>query len=155
MSQCHDVYEPSDYSPAEVGVEPRENRRHGCHFVSQFHDKVRVVRVVGSLDWKSEPAFVELLREPCKDPILIIDLTACRIDAAGTGALVMAAQQARDRRQQLVLVATDPLQLSVMISTGLNLVVPVVSTESEAVSWCESHGIPPWTVPAGPSLVLG
>lgn len=151
MSQCHDIYESSNVSPAATGVEPGENRRHRCHFVSQIHDKVDVVRIVGSLDWTTQAEFAELIRDRCKEPILIIDLTAGRIDAAGTAALVLATELARDRKQQLVLVATDPLQLSVMISTGMNIVVPIVSSEEEAVTWCERHGIAAWTVPAGPA----
>lgn len=148
MSQCHDIYEPNDFPPAEAGIHPR--RRHACDFVSQPHGMVHVVRVVGALDWESAGRFAELVREQCTEPVLIIDLTAGRIDAAGTGALVVATEQAKDRNQQLVLVATDPLQLSVMISTGLNIVVPIVSSEEEAVTWCERHGVPTWIVPTGP-----
>lgn len=144
MSQCHDVYEPSDFSRAAPGV-----GRHGCHFLNQLHDQVNVVRVVGSLDWTTEAEFTELIREQCKERVLIVDLTAGRVDAAGMGALVLATEQARDRHQQLVLVATDPVQLSAMISTGLNIVVPIVSSEEEAVTWGERHGTPAWTVPAG------
>jgi anti-anti-sigma factor len=141
VSQCHDVYEPNDFPPADAGPELSGTRRHGCHFVSETHDKVRVVRVVGSLDWTNEVEFTELIGQG-DEPVLIIDLTAGRVDAAGTGALVLATEQARDRGRQLVLVATDPVQLSVMISTGLNIVVPVVSSKEEAVTWCERHGIP-------------
>jgi len=146
VSQCHDVYEQSDFSTPGTGVETERNHRHECHFVSQHNDRVHVVRVVGSLDWKIEADFMELIRKPCDEPILIVDLTAARIDAAGTSALVLAAEQARESHHQLLLVATDPVQLSVLISTGLNVVVPVVGSEDEAVTWCEQHGIPAWTV---------
>ena len=147
MSQCHDLYEAQEYGPAEASVGIRYNRQHECQFVSEVHDKVHVVRVIGSLDWTTEAVFADLLRDHCWEPILIIDLVAGRVDAAGTGALVLAAEQATRRRQQLVLVATDPVQLSVMISTGLNIVVPIVSSEEEAVIWCELHGVPPWATP--------
>ena len=151
MSQCHDVYDPNQFPSAGAGITSDRGLRHGCHFVSQGHDLVHVVRVVGSLDWTTQHEFGELVREQCSEPVLIVDLTAGRLDAAGTGALVLAAELARDRHQQLVLVATDPLQLSVLISTGLNIVVPVVSSEEEAVTWCERHGVPTWTVPADPA----
>lgn len=140
MSQCHDVYNQSDFPPA---------KGHACHFVSRIGDHVHVVRVVGSLDWASQGEFDELVRSSCDKPILIVDLTACRMDAAGTGALVIAAEAARERRQQLVFVVTDPLQRSVMISTGLNLTVPIVSSEEAAVTWCERHGVQPWALRSG------
>lgn len=152
MSQCHDLYEAHEDDPAAASVGIRENGPHECQFVSEVHDKVHVVRVIGSLDWTTEAEFVDLLRDQCWEPILIIDLAAGRVDAAGTGALVLATEQATRRRQQLVLVATDPVQLSVMISTGLNIVVPIVSSEDEAVTWCERHGVPPWAIPAAAAM---
>jgi anti-anti-sigma factor len=152
VSQCHDLYEAHEYDPGEASVGICENRPHECQFVSEVHDKVHVVRVIGSLDWMTEGEFADLLRDRCFEPILIIDLVAGRVDAAGTGALVLATEQARRRGQQLVLVATDPVQLSVMISTGLNIVVPIVSSEEEAVTWCEHHGVPPWTTPLAPAM---
>jgi anti-anti-sigma factor len=152
VSQCHDVYEPEEIDRTEAGAGIRMNGRHGCHFVSEVHGKIHVVRVVGSLDWMTEAEFSDLLRDQCWEPILIVDLAAGHIDAAGTGALVLATEQARRRRQQLVLVATDPVQLAVMISTGLNIVVPIVSTEDEAVTWCERHGVPPWDAPPAPAM---
>jgi anti-anti-sigma factor len=137
VSQGHDVYEPSDFPASEPVA-----GRHGCHFTSETHDQFHVVRVVGSLDWATEAEFLELIRQECTEPVLIVDLTAGRIDAAGTAALALATEQAKERRQQLVLVATDPMQLGVMISTGLNIVVPVVSSEEEAMIWCERNDIP-------------
>lgn len=155
MSQCHDAYEPSDFSPANVAVSGGGIGRHECRFETRVRDKAHLVKVIGSLDWTSQAGFAELIGEHCKEKILIIDLTACRIDAAGSGALVLAIELARERQQQLVLVATDPLQLAVMISTGINVVVPIVSSDEEALTWCQQHGILPWTVRDGTALVQG
>jgi anti-anti-sigma factor len=165
MSQCHDIYDPNEgrsASPeAEAAATPRVDRPtavagqpagfrpgHDCQLLSSRHGDIRVIRVDGPLDWATEAKFEDLMCDECLgDPVVIVNLTASRLDAAGTGGLLVAAERAAERGQQLVIVVTDPRQLAVLVATGLNIVVPIVASEYAALEWCERHAVPADTKP--------
>lgn len=108
--------------------------RHDCRLVSEYHGSVRVVRVIGCLDWTTADEFRDLLRDECTDAMVVIDLAATtRMDSTGTGDILSAAARMNERGQQLALVVTDPLQLEVLTETGLGTLVPVVPSVSEAL----------------------
>src|ERR1700677_3989972 len=84
---------------------------HPCRLVSELHGPVRVVTVVGCLDWATVGTFRDLLRDECTDPAIIVDLGQTKhIDGAGTGALVAASVLARQRPQWLAVVTSDPVE---------------------------------------------
>ena len=108
---------------------------HPCRLVSELHGQVRVVTVVGYLDWSTVGAFRDLLQGGCTDPSIVVDLDQTEhIDSAGNGALVAAALLARRRRQRLVVVTSDPLEREVLDYIGLSIVIPVVTSQPEALN---------------------
>ncbi len=117
-----------------VLTEKRTAVRHDCRLVSEYHGTVRVVRVFGCLDWTTACEFRDLMRDTCTDAMVIVDLGATtRMDSAGTGHLLTATARTKRRGQQLVMVVADPLMLEVLTGTGLDGVVPVVASVSEAL----------------------
>jgi anti-anti-sigma factor len=152
MSQCHDSYPCTEGQPetaedkfttlhiahpAVGGTRPgRVPVPHDCDVLSNEHGGTRSVRVVGSLDWATAGEFEGFLCDNCVEPVVLVDLTAARLDAAGTGALLVATERATARAQQIIIVATNPLQLSVLEATGLNAVVPIAASEAAALAWC-------------------
>ena len=109
--------------------------QHPCHIDSNFAGQVRVVRVTGRLDWVTAGELRDLLRDECSNPAVVVDLRATTgIDSAGVGILLAATARMRERGQQLAFVATEPFLVGVLCSTGLEMVVPIVDTETEALS---------------------
>lgn len=107
---------------------------HPCLLVSEFHGRVRVVTVSGCLDWSTVGTFRDLLQDECTDPAIVVDLGQTEhVDSAGNGALVAAALLARRRRQRLVVVTSDPLEREVLDYIGLSSVIPVVTSQPEAL----------------------
>jgi len=94
------------------------------------------------VDWATAGEFEGFLCDNCVEPVVVVNLTGARFDAAGTGALLVATERAGERGQQIVVVATDPLQLAVLRETGLNIVVPIVDSEVAALAWCERNSLP-------------
>jgi anti-anti-sigma regulatory factor len=148
VSECHDVYDPVESSPPilldPVGAQCHDSylavpanvaSSHECCLLSGLHGAVRVVRVVGRLDWKTDIRFRDLLRDECPERSVIVDLLNASLDAAGTGVVLSATARARKRGQQMVFVIADPVELEVLASQGLGFVVPVVASVSEALNW--------------------
>jgi anti-anti-sigma factor len=156
MSQCHDSYPDTEGMAAAPGAVARlriphpasgGNRRggvpvHDCELLSEEHAGVYVVRVVGPLDWATAPGFRSLVCEHCRDaPVVVLNLRATWLDAAGTGSLLVSIQEVLDRGHHVAIVATDPRQLSVLVSSGVNDHVPIVASEQAALAWCRRGGL--------------
>jgi propanol-preferring alcohol dehydrogenase len=158
MPECHDVYDAVDYVPAPqreaVGTQCHDlppvgavvtdsgaRPVHECHLVDVQAGAVRVIQVLGSLDWDTETEFQDLMRDHCTDPAVVIDLSGASEDAAGTGLLMAAMARARRRGQQVVFVVPEGIEREVLLSLGLSDVVPVVTSRREALDWFDSHGI--------------
>ncbi|MGI8750846.1 MAG: STAS domain-containing protein [Acidimicrobiales bacterium] len=117
-----------------VFTEKRTAVRHDCRLVSEYHGSVRVVRVFGCLDWTTACEFRDLMRDECTEAKVVVDLGATtRMDSVGTGHLLTATARTKRRGQKLVMVVADPLLLEVLTTTGLDSVVPVVASVSEAL----------------------
>jgi anti-anti-sigma regulatory factor len=143
-TQCHDAYS-STLGTGGVLASPA----HECYLVSGHDGPVRVVRVLGHLDWATSPRFDDLMRHDCTDREVIIDLSSTTSDAAGTGNLLVATAHAKARGQQLVFVVTDPLELAVLESVGLDQVMPIVDSESAGLEWLAAHPVPEAAVGTG------
>lgn len=148
MSQCHDVYDDTEGMPhppcseATGGERSAQCPAHNCQIMSDRRGKVLIVWVAGTLDWATTKHFSALMTTHHDVRALIVDLSEARLDAAGSGALVTAVERAHERRQQVVLVVTNPMLRGVLTTIGLNLVVPIVGSEPDAIDWLEGHGIP-------------
>ncbi|MDQ2726905.1 MAG: STAS domain-containing protein [Actinomycetota bacterium] len=124
-------------------TEKRTKARHDCRLVSEYHGAVRVVRVLGCLDWTTACEFRDLMREECTEAMVVVDLGGTtHMDSVGTGHLLTATARTKRQGQQLVMVVADPLMLEVLTTTGLDTVVPVVATVSEALFWLDAQGSP-------------
>jgi alcohol dehydrogenase, propanol-preferring len=114
---------------------------HECRLVNVQAGDVRVIQVLGSLDWATEGDFRDLMRDHCVDPAVVVDLSSASEDAAGTGVLLEATAGARRRGQQLVFVVPEGIERDVLLSAGLNEVAPVVTSQRQALDWFDSQGI--------------
>jgi anti-anti-sigma regulatory factor len=155
MSECHDIYELVDSPPAAqvnpagaqchdsyLAVPAGSGPAHECCLLSDRHGAVRVVRVIGRLDWATEDRVRVLLRDDCPDRNLIVDLSSAILDAAGTGVVLAATAMARTRGQQLVFVVADPVELEALTAAGLDIVVPVVASVGDALDWLGADTAP-------------
>jgi anti-anti-sigma regulatory factor len=135
--QCHDLYPSSPVAGAD-----HTSPAHECHLVNGHNGPVRLVRVTGHLDWTSAARFGDLMRHDCDDREVIVDVSSTESDAAGTGSLLVAAAHAREIGQQLVFIVTDPLELEVLGSVGLDQVMPIVGSVPAALAWLATHSVP-------------
>jgi anti-anti-sigma factor len=133
VTQRHDEYGPAPHAVDAGG--------HDCRIVHAERGPVRVVQVIGRLDWVTGGSLRDFMRDDCLDPAVIVDLSAAAFDSAGNGDLLAAASRAKSRGQQLVVIAADRSQLEVLSVTGLGLVVPIVLSEEEAMGWLQARGL--------------
>jgi anti-anti-sigma factor len=118
-----------------------EGLEHECRIESDRENGVEVVRVVGALDWATAPQLREYLRQRRPDGVVLLDLTATtHSDSAGVGALLVAAAEASEHGQQLVVVVADAALSGALDAAGLGFVIPMVPTLSEAWGWLGEHG---------------
>lgn len=128
---------------AESTIIETAGTAHACRLCSEGSGPIRVVRVAGHLDWATSEHFSHLLHDECREPGIVIDLTAAasQVDSAGTSILLAAAVLCGKRGQHLVVVTDDHALLAVLGSTGLPTVVPIVSTEDAAIDYLRALGI--------------
>ena len=107
---------------------------HRCDIEDDRSGPVRVVRVVGRLDWATVGGFRDLMRDSTGDPALIVNLERAQLDAAGTGVVMSSTARAKKRGQAVVFVVTNPIELEVLHTLGLSMMAPVVSSEPEALT---------------------
>jgi anti-anti-sigma factor len=131
--QCHDEY------PWDEGADAP---KHECGLVDELDGGIRVLHVTGRLDWASERKFLDYMCDDCADSSVIIDLSDAVLDSAGTGALVATATRARQRGQRLALVVPDAVELEVLRRLGVDDLLPLVASESEAVAWFVARPTP-------------
>ena len=82
------------------------------------------------------------MRHDCADREVIVDLSSAESDAAGTGSLLAAAAQAKEIGQQLVFVVADPQEVEVLVSVGLDQVMPIVGSVPGALEWLAANFVP-------------
>lgn len=156
MTQCHDVYDPSqgvtrpltvvsdggvgchDAYPVDGTVAPPE---HYCTVHESRHGEVRVLRLEGRLDWASAPAFRQYLDGASRDPGVVIDLTGAAVDAAGTGAVLAAAADVRRRHHHLAVVTAEGPEADALVDAGLGDVAGVAGDERAALDWLRQRGV--------------
>ena len=105
---------------------------HGCRFVSEGRGPVRIVTVIGHLDWTTAGELREVLSEDLMALPVIIDLSQAQLDSAGTGRLVAGSLRSKERSQPMVVVVTDPVQREVFHTIGLADIIPLVHSIDEA-----------------------
>jgi anti-anti-sigma factor len=115
---------------------------HECQLVTEQLGPVRVVKVVGHLDWTTAGSFIRLVCDECRGPALVVDLLGTEsIDSAGTAGLVVSTRTAKERGQRIVVVTTDPLVLDVFDSAGLSAIVPVFASTADAMNWLTARDL--------------
>jgi anti-anti-sigma regulatory factor len=112
----------------------RRRPDHQCDIEDDRIGLVRIVRVVGRLDWATMGGFRDLMLEKVTEFVVIVNLDRAELDAAGTGIVMTTAATAIKRGQTLVFVVTNPIELEVLESLGLSFMAPVVASEREALA---------------------
>jgi anti-anti-sigma factor len=125
---CHDLYETNAPAMTHPGC-----RLVGCHL-----DGVQTIVVEGRVDWTTQRQFRDFMTT-ATEPEVVVDLSAATMDSAGTGVLLAWVARARRRSQGVVVVCSDPLQHEVLFAVGLDSVVPIVTSEREALNWSRAH----------------
>lgn len=125
---CHDVYETTAPAMAHPG----------CRLVGCQLDGVQMILVEGRVDWTTQRQFRDFMTS-ATEPEVVVDLSAATMDSAGTGVLLAWVARARRRGQGVVVVSGDPLQREVLLTLGLDDVVPIVTSEREALNWSRAH----------------
>lgn len=123
-----------DPTSVPAGAPPRRAERsgsaHDCRILLDRPDteKVKVLRVIGQLDWATARRFHDLIDAKCGDGPVAIDLTLAHLDSAGTAILLSAVAAAHRRGQPLALVVTDPVATDVLARLQVADMVPMVDS---------------------------
>ncbi len=107
---------------------------HHCDIQDDRIGPVRLVRVVGRLDWYTAGELRDLMRDDMTDPMIIVNLDRAELDSTGTGMIMAAAVRARKRGQTLAFVMTNPIEVEVLESLGLPFLAPIVQSEGKALT---------------------
>jgi len=94
----------------------------------------RVLRLNGSLNLMTVPAFLEALRAETA-PAVIVDFSGVRmLDSAGVGSLIQVFVTFRNAKRKLALVGLSPRLLEVLEITRVQKLLPIFATAAEAES---------------------
>lgn len=132
---CHDPYAVDFALPEWAGV------GHGCDVRESRRGEVRVLEVSGRLDWMTAPEFADFVRTDCDDPGVVIDVSDAEVDAAGTGALLMAAADRHRRHRHLVVVVGDGPEADALRDAGFDAVAGMAGTEGDALDQLRDEGV--------------
>jgi anti-sigma B factor antagonist len=100
-------------------------------------DETRVVSVAGELDMYTAPTFEEQILDALDNGTarIVVDLTGCEfMDSTALGILMTANKRLGERKQRLVLVATDRNVVKILQITGLDRMFTIVPTRASAVN---------------------
>lgn len=128
-AQCHDGFWEAGESGATVG---------GARPRSTWRERTEVVRVSEGLDWRTRRAMREIMEHDGEGAI-IVDLTATGANFSGRKELVGFLARARQRGRRAIVVSRDTSQCTSLLGRGLRPIIPVVSSQPEAVRWLARH----------------
>lgn len=138
MSQSPDHHRATtaaaDPTSVPAAATPRRAERsgsaHDCSILLDRPDteQVKVLRVIGQLDWATARRFHDLIDAECGDGPVAVDLTLAQLDSAGTAILLSVVAAAHRRGQPLALVVTDPVATGVLARLQVAEMVPMVDS---------------------------
>jgi anti-sigma B factor antagonist len=104
-------------------------------------DQYTVCRPAGELDAFSVHEFRQALAEVASSRRLIIDLsTVPFVDSAGLGALIGGIRRVRELGGVVVVACGRATLASLLHTTGIDRIVTVTGTVTEAAAWLEQSG---------------
>ena len=102
---------------------------------TRTQDAVTVVDVAGEVDLYTVPRLEEALAKisPTVPPRIVVNLTRTTyLDSTALRVLTATLKRVREQRGEIALVITQPKIVKLFTITGLDQVIPICGTESEA-----------------------
>jgi anti-anti-sigma regulatory factor len=107
-----------------------------CRIVSEHLGPVRVLHVIGRLDWATAADICDRIRDEDIDPTVIVDIRrAVDVGSADIGALMTIAAEILRRGRQLVFVSDDVVNVEMLRQLQLDRVAPIFGSQAEALNW--------------------